>query len=128
MKEGDLSKIYDLRFRDSKEIRSQNARNSAWKVLYKTVFKKYVSSEMSIIDLESLDAPLSVPQIAIEFHHFCIPERTLSESMKWTELLKSWGYTAYDFGSWAGRSRKLPKYTSLNSDLNVEILFIKEGY
>jgi FkbM family methyltransferase len=78
--------------------------------------------------LESLDAPLSIPQIAIEFHHFCIPERTLSESMKWTELLKTWGYTAYDFGSWAGRSRKLPKYTSLNSDLNVEILFIKEGY
>jgi SAM-dependent methyltransferase len=53
MKESDLSKIYDLRFRDIKEIRSQNARDSAWKVLYKTVFKKYVSSKMSIIDLGS---------------------------------------------------------------------------
>ena len=78
--------------------------------------------------LESLDSPLSIPQIAIEFHHFCIPERSLAETVKWTELLKTWGYTAYDFGSWAGRSRKLPKYTSLNSDLNVEILFIKQGY
>lgn len=77
--------------------------------------------------LESLETPLNIPQIAIEFHHFCIPERSLSETIKWTQLLESWGYTAYDFGSWAGRSRLLPKHTALFSDINVEILFVKEG-
>lgn len=76
--------------------------------------------------LESLEEPLTNPQIAIEFHHFCIPERTLDETTKFIELLESWSYSAYDFGSWAGRGGKLPKYVSLYSDLNVEILFIKE--
>ena len=77
--------------------------------------------------LESLDSPLTIPQIAIEFHHFCIPQRSLSETVKWVQILESWGYTAYDFGSWAGRSRRLPEYTSLFSDINVEILFVKES-
>jgi FkbM family methyltransferase len=75
--------------------------------------------------LENMTSPLTIPQVAIEFHHFCIPERSLTESIKWIEKFESWGYTSFDFGSWAGRSRKLPRYTSLFSDLNVEILFVK---
>ena len=75
--------------------------------------------------LESFDQSIYIPQIAIEFHHFCIPDRTIEETLKWVNKFKSWGYEVYDFGSWAGRSRKLPKYTSKESDLNVEFLFVK---
>lgn len=78
--------------------------------------------------LESLTKPLTIPQIAIEFHLFCIDERTLTETIKWIETIISWGYTAIDYGAWAGRTRNIPKYSALFTDTNVELLFIRNDF
>lgn len=48
-----LSRIYNRRFRESNNSQSNNARDGAWKVLYQRVFKKFISSNMTVIDLGS---------------------------------------------------------------------------
>ena len=48
-----LSRIYDRRFRKSNNSQSNEARDGAWKVLYQRVFRKYVSANMTVIDLGS---------------------------------------------------------------------------
>jgi FkbM family methyltransferase len=79
-------------------------------------------SEYDIIDsLKSLD----VPQVSIEFHHFCSESYSLIDTIRCINKMISFGYEVIDYGSFHGRARKLPKYVSLWKDNNVELLFIK---
>ena len=76
---------------------------------------------------EALLNEFRIPQIAIEFHHFCVDELTAVDALEFINKMEEKGYTAYDFGSWAGRTRKLPRNVSLFKDNLVEILFVLES-
>lgn len=68
---------------------------------------------------------ISIPQISIEFHHHCSDEYTLEQSIKLIKKIEAMGYDVIDYGAYHGRDRKLPNYVSKWSDLNCELLFIK---
>jgi FkbM family methyltransferase len=77
--------------------------------------------------LEDCNLNLNVPQIAIEFHHFCIDNVSLTRTINIIENIREMGYTVYDFGTWASRRKILPKYVSHYVDNNVELFFVKTG-
>jgi FkbM family methyltransferase len=68
-----------------------------------------------------------IPQIAIEFHHFCVSDLSITKEIDFINSMEKIGYDAYDFGSWAGRTRRLPTHVQLFKDLNVEILFVNNS-
>jgi hypothetical protein len=87
----------------------------------------YLKLDIEGYEYQMFDLILSkirIPQIAIEFHHFCDSELSLSEAIDFINSMRKIGYDAYDFGSWAGRTRRLPTHVQLFQDLNVEILFV----
>jgi 2-polyprenyl-3-methyl-5-hydroxy-6-metoxy-1,4-benzoquinol methylase len=57
--EFDLGKIYNRRFRGSGSDASAKSRNNAWEILFNTSIKKYIDSEMTVLDLGSGMATLS---------------------------------------------------------------------
>ena len=90
----------------------------------------YLKLDIEGYEYQLFDALLNdfrIPQIAIEFHHFCVDELTAVGALEFIKKMEEKGYTAYDFGSWAGRSRKLPRNVSLFKDNLVEILFVLES-
>jgi FkbM family methyltransferase len=69
---------------------------------------------------------LNIPQVNIEFHHFCANEYNLQDTINCVYKMEGLGYEVIDYGSFHGRGRGLPKYSAKWSDNNVEFLFIKK--
>jgi len=75
--------------------------------------------------LNEINIISNIPQISIEFHHYCIKEYNLEKTISLVKKFKELNYIALDYTQNAHKDKKLNKYVSNFDNLNCEFLFIK---
>jgi len=100
----------------SKSIR-EVAKSTCEAITLQSLFDTYSNISYLKLDIEGgeysiLDSlqSLNIPQVSIEFHHFCSDSWSEEDTQKCIEKMNGWGYTEYCY-----------------SDGGVEYLFILEG-
>jgi len=77
--------------------------------------------------LKNIDDICNINQISIEFHHYCINNVSLFDTLKIVNNFKNKNYDVIDYTQAAHKDKKLIKNTALWENLNCEFLLIKKG-
>jgi FkbM family methyltransferase len=96
------------------------------------LFCKYPDASYLKMDIEGAEYGIlgrletcPVRQVSIEFHHFCVAEYKIADTIAMIEKLSEMGYYVIDYGAFHGAHRSLPQYAAKWTDLNCELLFVR---
>jgi FkbM family methyltransferase len=96
------------------------------------LFRKYPDASYLKMDIEGAEYGIlerlercPIPQVSIEFHHFCVAEYKIVHTIAMIDKLSEMGYYAIDYGAFHGAHRSLPQYAAKWTDLNCELLFVR---